>query len=116
MAKPNEIELKRKLGRLVADRRKALNLSQEALAEKINVQTRTLSKIENGHTFFTIKTLCSLCDVFNLSPKSFFDFEDDKSINERKLNEIIDKIENGGNEKIDYYYEIINVIDKRYNK
>lgn len=111
----NENKLKEEIGKLVAARRKAANLSQEVLAEKLDIKVRTLSKIENGHTFLSAKTLCKLCDFFNLSPKSFFDFENIKNVDERKLNEIIDKLRSGGNEKISFYYDLINLVDGKYN-
>ena len=107
--------LKCKLGKLIAEKRKAYNWSQEYLAEKLCIHVRTLGKIENGHAFVNADTLCKLSEVFNSPLKSFFDIEDTTDINEQKLNTIIDKLRVGGNEKIDYYFDVINVIDRKYN-
>lgn len=116
MSTYDEIEIKKEIGKIVAEKRKAAKLSQEFLAEKLKIKVRTLSKIENGHTFLSAKTLCKLCDYFNLPPKFFFDFDNTANIDERKLNEIIDKLRLGGNHKIDFYYELINLVDNKYNE
>lgn len=114
MKKYNKTELKQKFGALIVMRRKAMGLSQEELAEKLGMQVRSLSKIENGHTFVTADTLCKFCNVFNLQPKTFFDFNKDKT--KVKFNEIIDKIQNSNNEKMDFYYKLINLIDDKLSK
>jgi hypothetical protein len=40
--------------------------------------------------------------------------ENSENIDEVKLNEIIEKLRCGGNDKINLYYEIINLIDRKY--
>ena len=52
---------------------------------------------------------------FQFSVKTVFDTEDTTDINEQKLNTDIDKFRAGGEEKIDYYFDVINVIDRKYN-
>lgn len=108
--------LKQKIGELVARKRKALGLSQETFAEKLGIHIRTLSKIENGHTYVSAETLCKLCNFFNLPPKAFFNIDETTPIDEQKLNTLIETIRFGGNEKIDFYFKIINIIDTKYNE
>lgn len=108
--------LKQKIGELVARKRKALGLSQEVFAEKLGIHIRTLSKIENGRTYVSAETLCKLCNFFNLPPKAFFNIDEDTPIDEQKLNTLIDTIRSGGDEKIDFYFKIINIIDTKYNE
>lgn len=84
----NEI-LKQKMGELITRKRKALGLSQEAFAEKLGIHLRTLSKIENGHSFISAETLCKFCDFFNLPPKAFFEIDETLSVNEQKINTIV---------------------------
>lgn len=115
MVKYQEQVLKQKIGELVGRKRKALGLSQEAFAEKLGVHIRTLSKIENGHSYISAETLCKLCDFFNLPPKAFFEIDETLSVNEQKLNTIVETIRSGGDEKIDFYFQIINIIDTKYN-
>ncbi len=108
--------VKNKIGKLIANKRNSLNISQEFLSEKTGIHERTLSKLENGHSFFSAETLCKLCNFFNVPPKTFFEIEETKSINEEKLNAIIEKLRQGRNEKIDLYFNIINLIDTRYDR
>ncbi len=109
-----EKHLKIAIGKLIANKRKTLNLSQEILAEKLGIATKTLSKIENGHSFVSAETLCKLCNFFNLPPKVFFEINETIDINEQKLNTLIEKLRYGGDEKIDFYTNIINIIDTKY--
>ena len=116
MQKFSEEFIKKAVGKIILDRRKALKISQESLAEKLDINIRTMSNIENGHTFISAKTLSKLCEVFNLSPKTFFDIvTDDNNSNSIKLNEITDKLLTGKKKKIDFYYDLINLVDNKDN-
>lgn len=115
MALINEEKLKIEVGKLITARRKAVGISQEELAEKLGIKVRTLSKLENGHAFISARTLCKLCEFFELSPKAFFDFEMTKNTDIRKLNDIIEKLSLCDSENISFYYNLINLIDKKYN-
>ncbi len=111
----DEKTLKKKVGNLIVKQRKALKISQEVLAEKLDIHVRTLGKIENGHSFVTADVLCKLSEIFNIPPKALLDVEDKDEIDEDKLNIIVEKLRSGGNEKIDLYFNIINLIDSKYN-
>ena len=52
--------LKEKLGARIKARRKELGLSQEALAELVNMDTPNLSNIERGKRFMTAEGLLRL--------------------------------------------------------
>ena len=93
------------LGVLAADTRR--------VAEKMNVHVRTISKIENGHSFVSAETLCKLCQFFNLPPKSFFDIDKISDRRNKKLNELIDKLKTSDKEKIEFYYNLINLVDEK---
>lgn len=112
----DENELKSKLGKLLTKKRKELKISQEKLAEKMNVHVRTISKIENGHSFVSAETLCKLCQFFNLPPKSFFDIDRKTDRRNKKLNELIDKLKTSDKEKIEFYYNLINLVDNEIDK
>ena len=92
MQKFNETDLKTRVGKLIASKRKSLNLSQEALAEKIDVHVRTIGKIEHGRSFVTADALCKLSQVFNMPIKSFFEIEDPVKVDEKNLNLLMDKL------------------------
>lgn len=112
----DEQELKKCIGKIISDKRKSMKLSQEKLAEQLGIKLRTISKIENGHSFPSSKTLCKLSEVFGLPLKAFFDFDKRKKVSksEQRLDDIFEKIRSGGNAKIEYYTEIFNSIEKKY--
>lgn len=51
------------IGRRLQTQRKACGLTQEALAEQVNITTVYLSKVENGHVRPTLDLLDALCDA-----------------------------------------------------
>lgn len=56
-----------KMGERIAQRRKALGLTQEQLAERMNVSTQTISYIETGHNAVRPENLAKLCEVLDVS-------------------------------------------------
>lgn len=64
--------------------RKAKNLTQEKLAEQINISTNHIAEIKNKKTIPSFEIMCSLCKILNLSLDDIiFDTESDsiKQIN-----------------------------------
>lgn len=112
----NEKTLKKRIGKLISQKRRSLHMSQEALAEKLDIHVRTVGKIENGRSFISADNLCKLSKLFNMPIKAFFEVEDQIDIDEYNLNRIIDILRSGGNEKINYYYEVISAIEKKFDK
>lgn len=47
--------------------RKSMNLSQEELAEKLNVSRQAISKWENGQSTPDLETILALCKLFNVT-------------------------------------------------
>ncbi|MBD5401506.1 helix-turn-helix transcriptional regulator [bacterium] len=62
----NEKEILFKLGRNICAERNRLGISQEGLAEQINISDKHISKIENGHTNPKITTIIAIMDALNL--------------------------------------------------
>lgn len=56
-----------KIGEFIATERKAKNLTQVKLAEKLFISEKTISKWENGNGVPDAKSLTLLCEVFNVS-------------------------------------------------
>lgn len=50
-------------------------LSANKLANNLDIDPSTLTKIENGNSLPSMKLLISFCDYFNISLSSFFDNE-----------------------------------------
>ena len=90
-------DIKILLGKRIKELRKRQNLTQEQLAEKMNIDQRNLSKIECGNNFVTSETLSKIVSVLNVEEKELFDFShnDNKDILKQELlhaitNETID--------------------------
>ena len=55
------------IGRMIADRRKALGFTQQKLAEKLNISYQAISKWENGTTYPDVTILPQIAGVLNIS-------------------------------------------------
>ena len=54
------------LGQILASRRKALKLSQQALAAKLTISQNRLSEIETSPGTLTVERLLDLCNLLGL--------------------------------------------------
>lgn len=52
--------------------REKANLSQEALAEKVNLSREFINRVENRKEKFSLNSLLTLSIVFDVSPEDFF--------------------------------------------
>lgn len=77
-------DLKKKFGQRVRKIRQKQNLSQEELAEKIDIAVNNMGKIERGESFVTAMTLEKLASVLNVKVEDFFKFDSFVSIDEMK--------------------------------
>ncbi len=76
--------LKKKFGQRVRKIRQKQNLSQEELAEKIDIAVNNMGKIERGESFVTAVTLEKLASVLGVKVEDFFKFDSFVSIDEMK--------------------------------
>ena len=74
------MSIKKCLGKRIRELRMRKNLTQEDLAELINMSPKSLSQIELGNNFVSEKALSDLCIALNTKPKILFDFEDTPEI------------------------------------
>lgn len=56
-------DMGRRLGRAIAERRKALGLSQDDLAGMIEVDAETISRFERGAVLPSLQRLCRVADA-----------------------------------------------------
>lgn len=52
--------------------RKERNYTQVMLAAKVDIDVRTIQRIENGHHAASIKLIFMIADVFEISPGEMF--------------------------------------------
>ncbi len=81
-------------GQKIKEFRKKRRLTQEQLAEIIDVDYQTISRIETGYYFTSFENLTKLADALNVEIKDFFDFEADENTEkiQKELSECIKKM------------------------
>ena len=99
-------DVKKSLGKRIKFYREARNLTQEQLAEKIGINSKSLSTIECGQNFVTAQTLENISSALDISIKKLFDFED-SYIEDKKIKEKLFDLINQNEEKILTIYKII---------
>lgn len=62
------------LGLNISYYRKANCLSQEQLAEKVNISRTHMSRIETADCAVSLDIVFAICDALNISPSKLFDF------------------------------------------
>lgn len=95
---------KQLLGKRIKELRKSASLTQEKLAELIDIETGSLSGIESGRHFPSLPTLEKIAQNLNVELKALFDFNHHVSPEEMKKTIIanIDKIDK---EKLCFIYK-----------
>ena len=99
-------DIKKSLGKRIKFYREARNLTQEQLAEKIGINSKSLSTIECGQNFVTAQTLENISNALNISAKKLFYFEDNY-IEDKKIKEKLFDLINKNEEKNPTIYKII---------
>ena len=96
-------------GKIREIRRKA-ELTQEQFAEKICIESPSLSNIENGKSFPSMQTVLKIMEEFDVLPQEFFDngyYANENFIEDR----IIKVLKNQPLEKKRIIYRIIQSFD-----
>lgn len=94
----------KQLGKRIKELRRAKNLKQEQLAEKIGVEPATISNIECGRNYPTIRTLENILSTLDSSFQEVFNFE---HVNEKSIliNELKTYIDNADEKEIEFLYK-----------
>ncbi len=95
---------KKLLGKRIKELRKSCNLTQEKLAELINIETTSLSGIESGRHFPSLTTIEKIANNLNVELKSLFDFNHLKT-REFMQENIIKNLDKLSDEKISFIYK-----------
>jgi len=88
----NEVDIKKEIGSRVAIARKAAGLTQEALAEVLDVNLVTVSRLERGNSLPGVVTLLRICEAISLPPSKLFDLPLGKLTRKERLKEIKAKL------------------------
>jgi transcriptional regulator with XRE-family HTH domain len=101
----------KKIGLFIAQERKVKNLTQEALAKKLYVSAKTISKWENGNGLPDTSILTNLCAILEVTVNELLSGErlDDVDYKEKAENNITTIYEEG-ERKIKKHNKIMNWI------
>lgn len=104
------VNIKKQLGLKIKRLRQKRGMTQEQLAEKIDIATRTLCGIENGENFMTADTLEKIFEVLNISAGELFAFDHLKPQEEliREIIQDLHKIKN--REKVETIYKLVKAV------
>lgn len=101
------MNIKQQLGHKIKRLRQKQGYTQEQLAEKMEIATRTLSGIESGKNFVTAETLEKVFEVLEVSSSELFAFDHIKP-QEELISEIIADVQKlKDRNKIETIYKII---------
>ena len=68
----NDSKIKSLVGLNIKTMRMKFNLTQEQLAEAIEIQAQTIAKIETGKLFMSSEVLAKFCNYFKVNPSILF--------------------------------------------
>lgn len=89
-----------KIGRFLKELRKAKNLTQEQLAERLNISGRTVSRWETGNNMPDISLLVELTELYDVSIPEIIDGERKSETMEKEVKEVAEKMSDyAGTEK-----------------
>lgn len=99
-------DIKKLIGKRIKYLRQEMNISQEQLAELINIDQRNLSHIECGHTFPS-KCLIDIADALKVKLPELFDFEHLKYDDTQKIEYIIEKLPGLTPQEIETVFRVV---------
>ena len=99
-------DLNKKLGKRIQELRKLRGLTQSKLAELLDVEIVTISRIENGSRFPKKENLENLAKVLNVEVKDLFDFEHNQT-KAHLISEIQKMIKVAKLDDLKYIYKLI---------
>lgn len=98
--------IKNELGKKIKRMRIKRGLTQEVLAESVNISQRTLSGIEIGENFCTAETLDKIINALETTPEELFALDHIKQ-NKDLINEICSSVHNLDGERLEIAYKVI---------
>lgn len=102
------MDRKKLLGRRIKELRKVNGFTQDYLAEKLGIEPRQLSKLENGKHYPSFETIVSLLETFNISFEELITYEHLNEVDYRDL--IIKDVESLDNQKSRNVYKVLRAL------
>lgn len=99
------------IGKIIKKLRIEKNLTQEELAEKIDISTNYLSKVERGLSKLNVESFLHMAEVLSFTLEDFGIFKEDIKKN-TQTDEIIKLLMVSPPKKVTAYLEILKTLDK----
>ena len=103
--------MKENMGQIIKRLRKERNLTQEELAEQLNISAQAISKWENGTSMPDISQVVPLANYFGVSTDTLFSRE---SKNDDNVNSLIQTIENDTEDNYNIRFEKLKALLNEY--
>ncbi len=101
---------KKEIGKIIQNYRKQKGLTQDELAEKVDISTNYLSKVERGINVLNAETFLKMAEILSFSLEDFgVEIKSDTSNKEQQ--ELLTKILSTTPEKIKLYLKTINFLE-----
>ena len=84
--------IKNRIGTLIREKRNSRHITQEQLAEKVNLSTGMIGQIERGETMPSIENLYIIIQELDIDPRSLFGTTAPKNADLVELYTIISKM------------------------
>ena len=105
------MNIKKQLGLRIKELRKAVRLSQESLAEKADISTQYLSRIETGQENPTLDLFIKLTEALEVEMREIFNF--DHIMPDKEIKQAIRNLEKTlPPEKLRLAFKIIKALDR----
>lgn len=88
-----------KIGNYISKKRKEKNITQQELAEQLNVSNKTVSKWECGKSLPDYSVVEALCSALDISTSELFSGVDNSQLNESKMIDMLERIQKLENQK-----------------
>ncbi len=99
------------IGKIIQKLRKEKNLTQDELAEKIDISTNYLSKVERGLSVLNTESFLKIAEVLSFTLEDFGINQITKEYNNQQQ-ELINIILSATNSKIQAYAKAIKLVDE----
>ncbi len=88
ISKLEAVKLKKNIGERIKFFRKKRGLSQQELAELVDIEMKSLSRIESGHNYPQCENLVAIAKVLNVLPWQLYFYDEPHDL-EKMKNDII---------------------------
>lgn len=107
--------IEKRIGGKITEIRLSQRLTQAQLAEKVNLSIETISRMERGVNFPSLKTIEIIANSLDVPLKSFFEFDEHPSqgkLFERELSKLIGFLRTLSKKEINLVHKVLKVVFK----